>query len=112
MAEPKPKERFLHILDAILLIQSFVKHQTLTDFLNDTKGHNATLYQFLIIGEAIGRIDYSILTKYKYPWHIPKSFRNFIAHEYHKIRLDAVYRAANDLEVLKKTIQIILQKEF
>lgn len=104
--------RLRHVIDAIVLIQSFVKDQTLPQFLEDLKGQNAVLYQFLVIGEALRHIDNSVLAKYQYPWHVPKSFRNFIAHEYHKIRLEVVYRAANDLEPLKTTINTMLRTEF
>ncbi|OFX51214.1 MAG: hypothetical protein A2046_07750 [Bacteroidetes bacterium GWA2_30_7] len=106
------KDRLEHIKNAILLIKLFVENQSETDFLNDIKGQNATLFQFLIIGEAIKNIDNSILDKYNYPWHIPRSFRNFIAHEYHKIRLEIVYKAAFDLDSLLKIIDEILDKEF
>lgn len=105
------RKRLEHIKNSILLIQSFVKDLTEENFLNDIKGQNATLYQFLIIGEAIRNIDNSILEKYNYPWHIPRSFRNFIVHEYHKIKLESVYRAAIDLNVLLKTIEKMLKNE-
>jgi len=112
MNKSNQKIRIEHIKDAILLINSFVQNQTETDFLADIKGQNAVLYQFLIIGEAIRNVDNSILDKYSYPWHIPKSFRNFIAHEYHKIKLESVFRAANDLNTLLKIVEQILKKEF
>lgn len=112
MDKPTPKDRIAHIQSAIILIQSFVKDQTEKDFIKDKKGHNAVLYQFLVIGEAIRHIDNNILVKYKYPWHIPKSFRNFIAHEYHKLKLESVYRAAKDLDNLLKQITDILRNEY
>ena len=106
------KIRIEHIKDAILLINSFVQNQTETEFLADIKGQNAVLYQFLIIGEAIRNVDNTILNKYPYPWHIPKSFRNFIAHEYHKIKLESVFRATKDLNTLLKIVEQILKNEF
>ncbi len=95
-----------------MLIKSFVNKQSENDFMLDIKGQNAVLYQFLIIGEAIRHIDTAILDKYKYPWHIPKSFRNFIAHEYHKIKLESVYRASVDMDNLENAINQIIKKEF
>lgn len=106
------KERFIHVRNAILLIQSFVHGQNLEDFQKDFKGQNAVLYQFLIIGEAVRHCDPAILNKYNYPWHIPKSFRNFIAHEYHKIKIEHVFNATRELEPLKKIIDQILENEF
>ena len=54
-------------------------------FLVDVKTQSAVQYQFLIIGEAVRYIDGDILAKYNYPWHLPRSFRNFIIHVYHGI---------------------------
>lgn len=90
MNKSSHKERVNHIYNAIGLIQSFVEEQTEGDFCLDIKGQNAVLYQFLIIGEAIRHVDNSILEKYSYPWHIPQFFRNFIPHEYHKIKLPSL----------------------
>jgi|MudIll2142460700_1097286.scaffolds.fasta_scaffold28211_2 uncharacterized protein with HEPN domain len=112
MNKPTPKERLEHIKDAIFKIKSFVYNSSKDEFLTDIMRQNAVLYQFIIIGEAIHHVDKSILDKYAYPWHIPRSFRNFLAHEYHKIRLESVYNAANDLDELLKTIELILLKEF
>jgi uncharacterized protein with HEPN domain len=112
MDKPTPKERLEHIKSAILKIKSFVKDKSLNDFMSDIIRQDAVLYQFIIIGEAIRQVDKSILDKYPYSWYIPRSFRNFIAHEYHKIRLESVYNADNDLDELLKTIDLILLKEF
>ncbi len=112
MNKTSSKERLEHVKTAILYIQLFVKDQTVDDFLQDIKGQNAALYQFLVIGEAIKNVDNAILQKYQYPWHIPKSFRNFIAHEYHKIKMQSVYNAANDLDELLKIVETMLQNEF
>jgi uncharacterized protein with HEPN domain len=112
MDKPTPKERLEHIKSAILKIKSFVQDKSPGDFMSDAIRHDAVLYQFIIIGEAIRHVDNTILDKYPYPWYIPRSFRNFIAHEYHKIRLESVYNAANYLDELLKIIDLILLKEF
>lgn len=112
MDKPTPKERLEHIKSAILHIQSFVNEISADEFISDLIRQNAVLYQFIIIGEAIRHVDNNILEKYSYPWHIPRSFRNFIAHEYHKIRLESVYNAANNLDELLVTINQILLNEF
>ena len=112
MDKPSTKQRLEHICKAIALIQSFVKDQTCDGFLKDIKGQNATLYQFVIIGEAIRHIDNSLLNKYQYPWHLPRAFRNFLAHEYHKVKLESVYNTARNLASLLKTIETILKEEF
>jgi uncharacterized protein with HEPN domain len=112
MDKPTPKERLEHIRGAILRIRSYVIGKSVTDFLTDKVLQDAVLYQFIIIGEAISHVDNAILDKYPYPWHIPKSFRNYIAHEYHKIRIESVFNAANDLNELLEVVELILSKEF
>jgi uncharacterized protein with HEPN domain len=112
MDKSTPKERLDHIKSAILQIKLFVKNKSLEDFMSDIIRQNAVLYQFIIIGEAIRHIDSFILEKYPYPWHIPRSFRNYIAHEYHKIRMESVFNAANDLDDLLKIIDLIITKEY
>lgn len=112
MDKPTPKQRTEHILEAIKLIKEFVADTDETTFLNDIKIQSAVQYQFLIIGEAIRYIDNSILAKYIYPWHIPKSFRNFIIHEYHGVKMERIYFATQDLEELEKQIILIFKNEF
>jgi uncharacterized protein with HEPN domain len=106
------KERIIHISNAINLIERFVNQVSEADFLSDLKLQSAVQYQFLIMGEAVKYIDISILEKYNYPWHIPKSFRNFIIHEYHGVKMERIYYASKDLEALKLQINQILIKEF
>jgi uncharacterized protein with HEPN domain len=112
MDKPSNKQRIVHILNAIILIEDFISKVDETNFLNDVKLQSAVQYQFLILGEATQYIDDDILKKYKYPWHIPKSFRNFIIHEYHGVKMERIYYAAKDLQGLKIQIQLILQNEF
>ena len=112
MGNPTPKERALHILKAIKLIRDFVKNTELDFFLNDIKIQSAVQFQFLIIGEAIGHFENSILEKYAYPWHIPRSFRNFIIHEYHGVKMERIYYATQNLDELENKINSILENEF
>ncbi len=112
MANPTPKERAKHILEAIKLIKEFVADVDETSFVNDIKIQSAVQYQFLIIGEAVGHIDNAVLAKYPYPWHIPRSFRNFIIHVYHGVKMERIYFATQDLEELEKQVRLILENEF
>lgn len=106
------KERIIHIANAINLIEDFVNDVPEDVFLTDIKLQSAIQYQFLIIGEAVKYIDLTILAQYEYPWHIPRSFRNFIIHEYHGVKMERIYYAAKDLGKLKEQINLILEKEF
>nr|MBC7612920.1 DUF86 domain-containing protein [Pseudopedobacter sp.] len=105
------KERIIHISNAIELIEEFVSGIDEANFLSDIKLQSAVQYQFLIIGEAVKYLDISILEKYSYPWHIPRSFRNFIIHEYHGVKMERIFYAANDLFDLKTKIKLILKNE-
>jgi uncharacterized protein with HEPN domain len=102
MDKPTPKERVEHILEAIRLIKEFVAGIDEVTFLSDIKVQSAVKYQFLIIGEALRNVDDDVLAKYNYPWHIPRSFRNFIIHVYHGIKMERIYYATQDLEELEK----------
>lgn len=112
MNKPTPKQRVEHILKAIEMIKMFVLGMDLTEFLKDVKVQSAVQYQFLIIGEAITHIDKDILDKYDYPWHLPRSFRNFIIHVYHGVKLERIFYATQDLDNLEKHMKIILKNEF
>jgi len=112
MDRSSSKSRVEHVAKAIQLIRSFVDDVPEKDFLIDIKLQSAVQYQFLVIGEAIKYIDDDILDKYDYPWHIPRSFRNFIIHEYHGVRMERIYYAAKDLDGLNKQVIQILENEF
>ena len=50
MDKPTPKERIIHILEAIALIKEFVQDVGEQEFTSDVKLHSAVQFQFLIIG--------------------------------------------------------------
>jgi uncharacterized protein with HEPN domain len=112
MDKPTSKERVEHILEAIRLIRQFTEGSDEASFLNDIQLQSAVQFQFLIIGEAIRHLDHQILGKYDYPWHVPRSFRNFIIHVYHGIRMERIYYATRDLNELEKQMKNILINEF
>ncbi len=112
MDKPTPRERVENVKEAIRLINEFVKGINEETFLEDIKLQSAVQYQFLIIGEAIRNINNEILEKYQYPWHIPRSFRNFIIHEYHGVKMERIYYATQDLFQLEEKIDQILENEF
>lgn len=61
MDKPTPKERLIHILEALEAIRAFMRDVNEEDFLADIKLQCAVQYQFLIVGEAIGQIDAVLL---------------------------------------------------
>jgi uncharacterized protein with HEPN domain len=105
-------ERLQDISDAIELILSFCRERSEADFLNDQMLSSSVLYQFIIIGEAIRNMDPVLLGKYEYPWHLPRSFRNYAAHEYFEINLKQVYKTITDLlPEFKTLIDQMIEKE-
>jgi uncharacterized protein with HEPN domain len=107
------QKRLQHILEAIQTIEGYVSEADANRFVIDTMLHDAVLFQFTVIGEAIMHIENDILGRYLYPWYKVRSFRNLIAHEYFNIKLIAVWVIIeSDLPLLKKTILKILEIEF
>lgn len=92
------KERIVHILEAVELIEDFTTGYSYNDFKKDPKAYFACLYQFAVIGEAIMYIGDTIMEKYDYPWYKVRSFRNFLMHEYHAV----------DEQIVWDTIQVVL----
>lgn len=100
-------------MKAISDIEGFIKNHTKESFLESYVTINATLFQFAIIGEAIAHVDSAVISRYSYPWHRVRGFRNFILHEYHSIEYRIVWDAAkNDLDELKQVLKNILENEF
>ena len=106
------QQRLEHILVAIEKIEHYCNSVKLNKFLENEMLLDAVLHQFMIIGEAMVNIDNDVLSNYEYPWHLPRSFRNFIAHEYFGINLEKVWNTVNiDIPVLKKVIENIYKNE-
>lgn len=106
-------KRLQHIVEAIAEIQKYVQVESLTSFCQSGIIHNAVMYQFSVIGEAIIHVEDEKLDKYDYPWYQVRSFRNIIAHEYFNVKLIAVWAIIqNDLPELKNIVEQILTNEF
>ena len=62
------------------------------DFYHDEKSFDATMMQFVVIGEVITRLDEEFKTNYSnVPWQKIKDFRNIIAHDYFGIDADEIW---------------------
>lgn len=105
-------QRLHHISEAIDRILLFCTGKSQTDFLHDHMLNSSVLYQFIIIGETIRSVNQELLDKYPYPWHLPKSFRNYIMHEYFEINLIKVYKTITELlPEFKTVIDQMIKKE-
>lgn len=106
-------ERLKHILQVILDIEVFTHDIDEEVFLKDPLVVSAVLFKFSVIGEAINHVERELLSKYDYPWHRVRAFRNLISHDYFNIKLEAVWDVIiKDLPDLKKQIEMILKLEF
>jgi uncharacterized protein with HEPN domain len=110
--EDSDKIRLGHILEAIEMIQEFVQEISKEEFLENNKIQSAVLYQFIIIGEAVSSLSMETTEQNQYPWHKPRAFRNFLAHEYFGIKMWMVWNAIIvDLPQLKIVVMAIISTE-
>ena len=102
-----------HISNAIDAIFKYVSGESLFTFAKSDLIHDAVLFQFSIIGEAVNFVETELLEKYNYPWCKVRSFRNLISHEYFNIKMEAVWQIIEkDLPELRTVIKSILKNEF
>lgn len=110
--KPTEKQRAEHILDSIDKINKYTRGLSEKEFIEKDLVQDAVLYLFSIIGEAVVYIDKDILKKYPYPWHLVRSFRNYIAHEYFGINMKLVYQSVEqDLPALHKVVRDLIKNE-
>jgi len=82
------------------------------DFYHDAKSFDATMMQFVVIGELISRLDEEYKTTHNsIPWQKIKDFRNIIAHDYFGIDADEIWSIITlHLVPLKKSIQELIEQ--
>ena len=82
------------------------------EFYHDSKSFDATMMQFVIIGETISRLDEDFKnSQNQIPWQKIKDFRNIIAHDYFGIDPEEIWDIVNKkLLPLKKEILKIIDK--
>lgn len=102
----------LTLLEAIdkieLYSQEFCDAET---FYYDQKSFDATMMQFIVIGETISRLDENFKKSNSHiPWQKIKDFRNIIAHDYFGIDADEIWDIVNNkLLPLKSQIDTLLK---
>jgi len=76
------------------------------DFYYDQKSFDASMMQFVVIGESISRLDTNFKnTNKNIPWQKIKDFRNIIAHDYFGIDADEIWDIINN-KILPLKIEI------
>ena len=110
------KRRFelLTLLEAIEKIELYSKDfESADDFYHDQKSFDASMMQFVVIGEAVVRLDENYKSQHdEVPWQKIKDFRNIIAHDYFGIDADEIWDIIkNKLLPLKDKIIHLTQQQ-
>lgn len=107
----KIKLSLLTILESIEKIENYTKDfSTADDFYHDEKSFDATMMQFVVIGEMISKFDEDFKQKYSHiPWQKVKDFRNIVAHNYFGIDADEIWDIIkNKIKPLKSEIEALI----
>lgn len=81
------------LIEAIEKVELYSKDFSDADlFYHDQKSFDASMMQFVVIGEIITRLDENFkATHPQIPWQKIKDFRNIIAHDYFGIDADEIW---------------------
>lgn len=100
------------LLESIEKIELYSKDFDDADkFYHDQKSFDASMMQFVVIGEIISRLDEKFkISHSEIPWQKIKDFRNIIAHDYFGIDADEIWDIINNkLLPLKHDINGLLE---
>jgi len=110
-------EYLRHIIEAIHRIDRYTADMTEVAFLNDEKTQDAVVRNFEIIGEACNNIikvhaDFASAHP-EIPWGFAYEMRNALAHGYHKVDFEIVWKTIHKnlselltlVEVASKTLK-------
>ena len=97
MYNVKQKDYFylLNMLDAIDKIkQNSAPYSTADDFLHATQAFDASMMNFIVIGEMVDKLSDELIetSKNDIEWYKIKGFRNIIAHNYFGIDAEEVWQ--------------------
>jgi uncharacterized protein with HEPN domain len=104
-----------HCLESILeaidrIIEYTANINTADDFNNDYRNFDATMMNFVVIGEMIDKISDEFKKKHsKIEWIKIKGFRNIVAHDYFGIDAEEVWQIIKTkIPALKSDIKLLL----
>lgn len=106
------RERLRDIKDAIAAIKTHLERvNTSEPEMDDPLLHDALLFQFVVIGEAVKHLAPETRESTpEIPWSDIAGLRDLIAHEYFRIDIHRVLDiVARDLPPLEKTIDSLLE---
>ena len=89
----KTKFELLSLLESIEKIKLYSQEfSNADDFYHDQKSFDASMMQFVVIGEVISRLDETFKKEHnEIPWQKIKDFRNIIVHDYFGIDADEIW---------------------
>lgn len=102
------------ILEAIQHIRDYTRSiSNAEDFYRNTMVFDATLMNFVVVGEMSQRISDQLRDRHsEVPWQKIKSFRNLVAHDYLGIDADEVWQiVTGDIPALEQQI-LSIKDEF
>ena len=103
----------LNMLESIQKIQEYsVKFENADHFYDDSKSFDATMMNFVIIGEMVEKLssDFLLETENEIDWFRIKGFRNIVAHNYFGIDAEEVWQIIkNNLTDLKKSLDKLIK---
>ena len=106
------RQRLMHIMDSIQLIDEFLIAITEDDFASSALHRSATERQLEIIGEAANAVSEEL--KIRFPeveWQPIRRFRNVIVHEYFGVSTQILWGLVQkELPILKIQITAILKE--
>ncbi len=99
-----------HILDAIVIIEDYVRDVNFGEFLNNKLLQDGVVRELEIVGEAAKNLSQDFKERYNdIPWRKIMGMRNRLIHEYFGVSLKAVWQTVSkDLPQLKKWIEGIM----
>jgi uncharacterized protein with HEPN domain len=101
-------ESILEAIDRIIEYTSGIN--TADEFDNDHRSFDATMMNFVVIGEMIDKLSDEFKKKHsEVKWIKIKGFRNLVAHDYFGIDVEEVYQIIkNKIPALKYDIKLLL----
>ena len=113
MLSTKDKRILQLIIEHCLTIEKVISNLTKEQFKSDAILKNSVCFDVLQIGELTKSLSESFILEYnQMPWKNIKGMRDWVAHGYHQIDINKVWKTATeDIKPLHDYCEYILKKE-